>query len=837
MKLDRKNHGGMASRGKNVWGDITEKDFLEEKDIEDREIGEYDQENMMLFIANSNLFRHLSRLADSLKPVERRCLYACYQVKATQGNKAKSTIITSAMMKYHPHGDQVCYSGMVNMAQSWKRQCPLIAGKGNFGNASNPDIVASQRYTEAGMSKYAWECFFADYDPECVETQFNTTADADEPMALPSKFPNILVNGGMGIAVGNNFKIPPYNIYDIIDVVGRVLRNPDTTDVFMIPDFPCDCDIVDDGQELHNIINDGIGNLKIRGRIDIEPFGHGWALRIRSAPWMVNFQTVLAKIRSLAASGVLAIQDIQEANAPVQLADGRFETAIDTRIIISGAHDPNVIREKLYQMTDLEQTASVNFRVVTEYLKVQRFGMKALIQAWIDERRSYKRRLFNKRLRNIDARLDLLEILLYLTEGKNLQKTVDVIRQSNDKDIPENLMKLCKMSSYQAVKIADMGLRAFSKDSHKRYQDEQDRLLKERKEIMKIVGSEKRIDDIIWDELQDLRKYGSPRRTNVIQPTKGVKVSDTEHFLIATKEGQIKKLKFKGPESYKWSMGSFRTGDYPIYREVYHNMDSAIFFDTFGRYSIVPVHEIDNNEPAQYGHNLFTLTKLSGKVVTIFKYMEADTLENLTKIAGEPYLVTITANGYIKKTKFTDIQGIRSTKNVRCMKIRDDDSLAYAGILFGDSNVLIYTKNGNYVFLSMDSISEQAKDSMGLTAIKVDADDQVIGASVIGKDDAYIAVVTNKGAIKRCETRYFGTPTKRSASNTQSYLTTLEVADSVYSVIGLGIDSGLMICTRTDVVELEPTQIPVLSRKAKCKKLVAIPNGSSIINVFESKDN
>lgn len=837
MKLEKKNRGGMTARGTNVWSDITESDFRNEDDVETREIGDYDKENMTLFIANSNLFRHLTRLSDSLKPVERRCLYACYQVKATQGNKAKSTIITSAMMKYHPHGDVVCYNGMVNMAQSWKRQCPLIAGKGNFGNASNPDIVASQRYTEAGMSKYAWECFFSDYDPECVETQFNTTADADEPMALPSKFPNVLVNGGMGIAVGNNFKIPPFNIEDIITVVGRVLRNPETTDVFMIPDFPCDCDIVDDGQELHNIIDNGVGNLKVRGRIEIEPFGHGWALRIRSAPWMVNFQTVLAKIRSLAASGVLAIQDIQEANAPIRMADGRFETVIDTRIIISSAHDPNVIREKLYQMTDLEQTAAINFRVVTEDLKVKRFGMKALIQAWIDERRSYKRRLFNKRLRNIDARLDLLEILLYLTEGKHLQTTVSVIRESNEKDIPHNLMKLCQMSSYQASKIADMGLRAFSKDAHSRYADEQEKLLRERKEIMKIVGSEQKIDEIILDELQDLRKYGSPRRTHIIQPSSGIKVSDTEHFLIATKDGLIKKLKYKGPESYSWSMGSFRSGDYPIYREVYHNMDSAVFFDTFGRYTILPIHEIDNNEPAQYGHNLFTLTKLSGKIVTIAKVIDADAIESLSKIAGEPYLVTITANGYIKKTKFSDIQNVRSTKNVRCMKIRDDDSLAYAGIILGKSNIMIYTKNGNYIYLTMDSITEQAKDSMGLVALKVDADDQVIGASIIGSKDAYIGVVTNKGAVKRCEIKYFGSPAKRSASNAHAYLTTLEVADSVYSVIGLAEGSGMTVCTRTEMVNLEASQIPVLSRKAKCKKLVSLPNGSNIINVFEYKSN
>lgn len=829
MKLKGPNGGSKLRRSASLWDGVTEADFRSNENIEDRDIGEFDMENMTLFIANSNLFRHLIRLSDSLKPVERRALLAAYAVGAKQGRKTKCSLIVAQMMKFHPHGD-ICYGTLVRLAQPWTKQCILFDGKGNFGNAANPEQYAADRYTEGYLSKYAYECFFSDYDADCVEMLFNSAADADEPMSLPVKFPNILVNGGMGISVGNSFKIPPFNINDIIEVVSRVLRDPNTTDVFMVPDFPCDCDIVDDGTELHNMIDTGVGNIRMRGRIEIEPYGSGWQLHILSVPWMVNLQSVLDRIRDLARNGVLAINEIRDDNYTVK-ANGMVQTKLDTGIIISGAHDPNVIRDKLYSMTELEKTAAVNFKVVTDNLKVKQLNMRDLILAWINERRSYKRRLFSKKLSKIDARLSLLEILIELTTKYNLDKTVHVIRDSDDDEICANLMKICAMSSYQAGQIIDMGLKAFSKNAHQRYIDEQKNLLEQRKQIMKIVGSPKKIDEIILDELQDLHKYATPRRTNVIEPSSGAKIADTQHHLIVSKDGLVKKLMYN--RSYSVGMGSFKTGDYPIYRTIVNNLDSVIFTDTFGRYSVVPVHTIDNNEPSQYGHNLFTLTKLSGKIVSVQQFPDKDVIAEISKI-GRPYLVTATANGYIKKTPLEQFLEVRSTKNVRCMKIRDDDSLVFAGVILEHSDLMVYTRKGNYVFISLDSISEQAKDSMGLVCIKVDGDDAIQGISTIGAQDDFIAVVTNKGIVKKCEPQYFGRPVKRSASISQSYLTTLEAGDTVNTVLGIGADCGITVCTRTDVYTLKPGDIPIMTRKAKGKKLVPLPIGSNILNVFQS---
>lgn len=833
MKMKKTDVKVASSNGKKkLWDGITEKDFESLDNIENREIGEYDKENMILFAANTNLFRQIIRLSDSLKPVERRVLYALYQLGAKPKVKTKSAQIVATTMKYHPHGDSVAYGAMVNLAQPWKRACPLVSGKGNFGNAGSPDMYAHYRYTEAYMSKYAWECFFEDYDSECVETLFNSASDTEEPMALPSKFPNILVNGGFGIAFGNSFRIPPYNINDIIEKCEAVIKNPMYTDLYMIPDLPCDCDIIDDGTEIRNIVETGTGTLRMRGRITIEQRGNKWALRINSVPWMVNLQSVLNRIRELAKNGVISIIDIQDANEPVMSNGDEVDTSIDTAIIISNAHDPNVIRDKLYSLTDLEKSVAINFKVVTDNLTVDRMNMRDLILSWINERRSYKRRKFNKRLTTISARIELLDILIYLLQKDNINQTVDVIKNSTSDNIEERLRKLCKMSSYQAKRIGDMKLSAFTKDARKRYEAERDKLNNERKEIMSIIKSEKKIDNIIIDELHDLYKYAKPRRTNIIEPSSGVKIADTEHHLIVSKGGYIKKLMYNG--RYEVNMGSFKTNDYPIYRSIVHNMDSVIFFDSFGRYSVIPVHTIDNNESGQLGHTLFEVSKLSGRIVTIEKMLKPDDFKIINKI-GTPYMVTITARGYIKKTPLETYLAIRNTKNVRCMKIRDDDSMVFAGIILEKSNIMVYTKKGHYMYLTMESISEQAKDSMGLISIKLDPNDEVAGVSVIGKDDNFVAVVTQRGMVKKCETKYFGEPLKRSSSNSQAYLTTLDTVDEVIAVVGLKEESGIAICTRTEVIHLKGDEIPNLTRKAKGKKMIALPSGANIINVFEEE--
>ena len=813
---------------KRLWDGIVENDFESTKNLEVVDIGEYDREKMSIFAANVNLWRQLIRLSDSLKPVERRILYSLYQQKAFPGHKLKSMLITGYTQMYHAHGE--AYSSLVGMAQNWKKQVPLIAGKGNFASASN-DLYAAARYTEASMSKYAKECFFDDYDPDCVEMVFNSASDLYEPMTLPSKFPNVLVNGGIGIAIGNAFRIPTYNINDIIDVCKRVIECPETANVFMIPDLPTGCQIIDDGRCFHEIVENGKGILKMRATAEIIEMPRNWCIKITTIPWMVSLMSIQDKIVELTKSGVLPVRETQDYSYPV-VTDNGVETRIDFRVLFDKAHDPYVILNKLYAQTELQKSVSVDFKVVLDDLTVKRLKMRDLINAWLDERRSYKRRLFNKRLTKVSARIDLLDVLIVLCTGENLTRTTDIIQHSHEDEAVEKLMKLTKMTSYQATQIYEMRLRAFNADAKKRYQEEVAKLRKERDELMKIIGSEKKIDKIIMEELEDLRKYAIPRRSQIVAEETGNRISDTMHSIVVSAQGFVKKLPYsKENPSKNLNMGSFKSGDYPIEQLVIHNSSTVIFLDSFGRYSIIPVHQIDNTEPSQYGHMLYTITKLSGRVVQCMESFDLELISTLTKKFGVPYLVTVSRRGYAKKTEMSTFVDLKNTKNIRAMKIRDDDSLAIADVMFDRSKIIIFTNNGEYCFMNVKEIAEQAKDSMGLITIRVKDDDFVRGYAPVGADDDYVVVISDKGMVKKVERRYFGDTGRRGAKSDQGFIMTLDPTDGIRFASGIRSGQKVSVVLRNQLVTLEEKDIPDMTKKAKGKRLLMTGGNTTIVAV------
>ena len=816
------------SLDKKLWEGIYESDFLNTKNIEEVDVSEFDEEKMALFAVNVTMWRHFMHLSDSLKPVERRILYVLYLQKAYPGKKLKSSLINGFTAVYHAHGD--AYPSLVGMVQDWKKQIPLISGKGNFASVSH-DLYAADRYTEANMSKYAQECFFEDYDPDCVETVFNSASGLDEPIYLPSKFPNALVNGGNGFIIGNSFRIPTYNIVDIIDVCKRVIQAPETANVFMIPDLPTGCQIIDDGHSFQDIVNEGHGTLKMRADAEIIDSGKTWTIKITSVPWMVSLPTIKKRIVELGKNGVFVFKDIGDYSYAVKTANG-VQSKIDFRLIFDKAHDPYVILNKLYSLTELQKNVACDFKMIMDDLTIKRLNMRQLITSWIDERRSYKRRLFNKRLTKISSRIDILEILLELCQGSNLDKAIKIVRTSHDEEAIERLQHLAKMSSHQATEIYNIGFRAFNADAPKRYSAELTKLKAERKELMKTIRSEKRIDEIIIDELEDLRKYAIPRRSKIVAEDTGKHVSDTMHSIVITAQGLIKKLAYyKDKPSRNVNMGSFKSGDYPVEQMVVHNSATVTFLDSFGRYSIIPVYEIDNTELSQFGHSLYNITKLTGKVVQCMETYDADLVKRVTKKIGTPYLVTITQRGYAKKTPMTVFLGMKNEKNIRAMKIRDDDSLAVADVMFDKSNVVIYTQKGDYSYMSVKDIGEQSKDSMGLITVRVRDDDRVCGYAPVGSDDDFVVVISEKGMVKKVGKQYFGDVGRRGIKADQGSIMTLDPTDGIRFASGMKKGQKVTIAMRNLVVTLDEEKIPDMTKKARGKKLISPTATANIVAV------
>ncbi len=803
-----------------LWSGIEDDAFINESNLKEVDIAEYNQKEMTIFSANVNYFRQIIRLSDSLKPVERRILYSMFKSGNRPGLKQKSNLIVGNAALIHNHGD--CYPTLVSMSQRWKKMVPLIDGKGAFGSESE-ERYAAMRYTEASMSKYAYECFFEDYDDDCVEQLFNTASDSYEPMSLPAKFPNILVNGGLGFAVGNSFCIPPFNIDDIIANCEKVMKNPKAPDVFMIPDFPTGCYIVDDGETLKTICDTGKGTIKMRGVVDVVETSKTWELRITALPWFVTLSSIETKLVDLHKNGTLPIKDLQNHSHPIKLADGKIGSKVDYRIIIDKTHDPYAILEKIYKNTMLQKSLGINFKVVLEELAIKTLSLRELILSWIDERRSYKRRLYNKKITKLSARIDLLEILLYLLKAENIEKTLKIIKDSNSDEVVKKLMKHGKMNSYQASKIADMKLSAFTKDARKKYAEEKAAKEKELEKVLSIVKSEKKIDKIILEELYDLKKYSSPRKTQVITDDTGEKIADIDYNIIITKMGLIKKIPFNPDPNKNSNMGSFKNFDAPIKRITCNNLNSILMFDSFGRYSAVPVYKIDTTELSHHGNNLYDIAGLNGSVVTVMDQLDDNYIEYMSKI-GDLFMVTLTRNGYIKKTPLEAYTKIRSTKNIKACKLRDDDSLVWAGVVVSKEDIIIYSKKGNYVAMNIDDISPQGKDSMGVIGMKMKDLDECVGIAFVGDKDQYITVITEKGNIKKCEIQYLTT-----GKGKRSYLTSLDTNDNVVFVSGMIDKESVIVFTRTDYTEIEATIIPTLSRKAKCKKMIPVPQGSSII--------
>lgn len=820
-----------------LWKGIVDKDFEEDINVIEDDMYSYNMDAMSIFFANVNLLRHLPRVADSLKPVERRIIYSLFINGIYKNHKyIKSSKGVGEAMTWHPHSDTSLYNTIVGLTQPWKTAQPLIMGIGNFGNDASSDSYSSMRYTEIKMTDYAYENFFSEYDDDCIEKVFNTAADDYEPLVLPSKFPNIVINGGFSIAQGNAYCIPTYNIDDVIDLCKRLLVNPEDPNIYMVPDLPCGCDIVDNG-ELRKICDTGKGVLKMRSTIEIDGDSkpNVWIIKVTNLPWMTSLSAITKKLVELTKSGVLPIKDIEDhSDAVTETRDGITATRkiIDYRIIIGRAHDPHAFIQKLYKMTQLQKSLSIDFKVVVDALSIDKLNMRDILLAWINMQREYKRRRFNKKISKINARISLLDVLLKLTSVDNLEKTIRVIRKSTKQTIVDDLMKHAKMTSFQAKKLAEMRLNAFTSEAHKLYKEEKEDLEKELKHILTIVKSTKKMDKIISEDLDDLKKYAKPRHSRIVAEESDIPISDTDHFIVITKHGMVKKLPYIKNNGKKTpALGAFKNGDYPVHGMVINNHSSIMLFDSFGKFSTIPVYKIDNCEPSHIGHRIYDYAKLDGEIVAAFEFFNDDTRDYIEKkLNSSIYIATLTKNGYMKKTEISEFTKSRNTRNIRAMKIKDDDSLIDAKIIIEKkrkaSDIVIFTKKGIYSYINAKEIAEQSKDTSGLLSIKVEGGDEAKGFCIVGDSD-YLIVITEKGNIKRCEMEFLGVPGKRKV---MSYLSSLEENDSIYNVLGAMANEQLTVCTRTSYNDIMVEDIPIKTRKAKAVKMIPIPLGNNIIS-------
>lgn len=824
-----------------LWDGITEEDFLNDDNVVDEDIGAHNIKGMTIFSINDNLARHLVRVADSLKPVERRILYGMYRIGALPGKNVKSLEIISATTKLHPHGDTPTYGSMVGLTQYWKKNVPLVNGKGNFGSIDNPDGYAHQRYTEAMMSEYAYECFFEDFNIKAITTITNLLG-IDEPNYLPSKFPNILVNGTAGIGNGFSASIPPYNCNDIVDTVKKLIDDPEAP-IDIVPDFPTGCDIVDN-DDLHDINVTGNGKITMRATIEIIEKPSTWELEITSIPYSVSYDKVKLKILALDKEGTIKINDLADNTICVK-RDGMLKMNMSLKVIIDKSLDPKYVRYLLYKKTDLEKTIAVKFTVIGGKREIIPADLRTTVLAWLEERRIYKRSLYNHTMSKYITRMDILKILIELLSKDNILKTVDIIRNNTLADCEKALIEKYGMNSHQASEIAGMRLNAFTSDARAKYVEELKDLQEKLDNIRSIATSSKKIDKIIKDELEDLRKYATPRKSRLIKVAGNDIISESEHFLVFLSDGTVRKLPNPPSKNHaKAPFGTFPAGVSPTAIHAANNMDYMFIMDTAGCYSFMPVHEIPNSLYNTPGNPIWNVAKLNvapgyspAFTLTIVnpasKKKEKELVQGLYN--DDVQFVTLSAKGFMKKTPIgaylaPDGKSLSMAKGVRGAKVKSDDMIISGTIVNPtlDLNYIVCTAKGGYITITNEYIPDMGKLATGVQMIRPEEGDMCVQMSPIFLADTHLLIITNKGHAKRIDLEYLKPSTKK---RDNSYLATIPDDDSIVFVAGCGETGFVTVRTKAGDKEYLIDDVPILGRKAKPVKMIPVPLGDHIISV------
>lgn len=790
------------------------------RNIQEINIGDLCTSVVQIYGANIKIMRQIANVVDGLRPVDRRVLYGMY-LKQAFHNEAfkKSASIMGTVAEYHPHGDTPIYDTMVRLSQPWNNLQPLVEIDGNNGtNQGNP--AAAYRYTKARMTHYAYKCFFEDFVISMANTRESYKGDDVEPEFFPSRYPNILINNTYGIGYGVSSGLPTFNLREVLELTIKLINDPNHPDVTLYPDSPTWADIVDDGN-FKSICELGEGKFRMRGEILVDESDN--SLRVRSTPMQVYFNTVKDAILELQEKGkIRGVLDFKSI--------GKYNTdspsGLDVRIILKNEIDPYVIRDAIYSSnkTRMLRSFPVNFKLIDDYNDVD-YNIRSLILTWIEYRRDYKRRFFNNKLIKAKERLHILETILMIFTGKNGEKAVQVIKSSESrKETVEYLRKTFGISSLQASQIAEMRLLSFNKESLKRYEKETEKLHKTIKELDKIIRSNSKIDKIIIEELEEgIALFGTDRRSRIITLDGETKVRDSEHILVFTSEGRIKKL----PSDIA-NIGTLNQGDHPVeIMSRVSNLSDIMIFDDKGNVFKIPVSEIKNSEMGFGGEPLTNYRKISGKVTAILRKPDEAAI---AEIKIPLYLLMVTKKGIIKKTLVSRYENIKN--ELLAIVIKDDDELMSVKLLAGDKDILVYTNKGMGVRFSSETVKETKRMSIGVKALDLSTDEYVVGMDIVGGKDEKMFALTNKGTGKLSSFETFQTMDRASRP---LRIISLEDDEEVVLIRAVKGTEKFVVFLKNSIENIGLDNVPELPRLSKGKKLIPVPKGNSIIDIKEDK--
>ena len=740
--------------------------------------------------------RALPDVRDGLKPVHRRILYGMNELGITpdKPHKKSARITGDVMGKYHPHGDSAIYEAMVRMAQWWSYRHMLVDGHGNFGSMDG-DGAAAQRYTEARMSKIALE-MLRDINKNTVDFADNYDSSEREPEVLPARFPNLLVNGTTGIAVGMATNIPPHNLGETIDAVKLMMDNPDVTtreimEVLPGPDFPTGA-MVMGKSGIHRAYETGKGSIVLRSRTEIEEYGNGRErIVVTEFPYMVNKSKVQEHIVKLVQEkrieGITAVRD--ESNRE------------GVRFVIEVRRDAsaNVILNNLFKQTQMQTNFSFNMLAIQNGVP-KILSVRQILESYIEHQKEVvtRRTQFDKE--KAEARAHILEGLLIALD--HIDEVIRIIRNSETDALAQaELMERFDLSERQSQAILDMRLRRLTGLERDKIQSEYDELVSLIADLIDILAKPERVVLIIKEELEEVkRKHADPRRTElmvgeVLSLEDEDLIEEADVLITLSNQGYIKRLAQDEFQAQKrGGRGVQGTGvkDDDFVRELVSTSthDHLLFFTNKGR-----VYRLKGYEIPEYGRTAKGLP-----VVNLLKLEENESIQTIINVTkdqvADHYLFFATRQGIVKRTNVNEFSNIRQN-GLKALNLKDDDELINVFLTDGQADVIMGTKFGYSVRFAETDVRNMGRTATGVRGIKLREGDHLVSATIVS-DDQEVLVLSEKGYGKRTPASEY--PTKGRGGKG---IITLKVADKNGPLAGLTTVQGnedIMVITDTGVI-------------------------------------
>jgi len=770
--------------------------------------------------------RALPDVRDGLKPVHRRILYGMNELGVTpdKPHKKSARITGDVMGKYHPHGDSSIYEAMVRMAQWWSYRYMLVDGHGNFGSMDG-DGAAAQRYTEARMSKIALE-MLRDINKNTVDFVDNYDANEREPVVLPARFPNLLVNGATGIAVGMATNIPPHNLGETIDAVKLVMDNPEVTtkdlmEVLPGPDFPTGA-LVMGKSGIHKAYETGKGSIVLRSRTEIEETKTGRErIVVTEFPYMVNktkvHEHIVRLVQEKRIDGITAVRD--ESNRE------------GVRFVIEVRRDAsaNVILNNLFKMTQMQTSFGFNMLAIQNGVP-KILSLRQILDAYIEHQKEVvtRRTQFDKE--KAEARAHILEGLLIALD--HIDEVIRIIRASEtDQEAQAELMSKFKLSERQSQAILDMRLRRLTGLERDKIQSEYDDLIALIADLADILAKPERVAQIIKEELDEVkRKYEDKRRTElmvgeVLTLEDEDLIEESDVLITLSNKGYIKRLdQDEFTAQKRGGRGVQGTGvkDDDFVRELVSTSthDHLLFFTNKGR-----VYRLKGYEIPEYGRTAKGLP-----VVNLLKLDEGESIQTIINVESErsddAYLFFTTRAGIVKRTSVKEFANIRQN-GLKALNLKDEDELINVLLTQEDTDIIIGTKLGYAVRFNQSSVRSMSRSATGVKGVKLREGDAVVGARVITDQDE-VLIITEKGYGKRTVATEY--PTKGRAGKGMKTANITDKNGHLAGLLTVKGDEDLMVITDTGVmIRTNVANISQTGRSTMGVKVMRLDENAKIV--------